>query len=619
MKRKLSIFFALIAIISLLTVSIISCGDGGGSGDLFVITSPYEGVNWAWHHHRAAQHVHTTNSDGNGSMEQILKLHYDLDYDIIGITDHVWKNPVGQRRYLDLVTKCVTQTEWTTTNHDIAASVGQELTTALTSVTQERLDQFQSPTRVVTPTERTNTRPLLVIPGSAEFALQPGEDEMNVFFFTGNAPVAWQRSMRQAIEIVQEAGGITFLNHPGRFTRGMDFIVGTPSSPANPSNDINHINRYADIFMDFPAATLVGMEVFNRRDVDSRQDRVLWDNVNAVTIPQGRFVWGYGNDDLHSTSTSATGNGAHINYNVFLMPDTNMENLETNLRNAMVNGHSYIVTVAAFNEGINVNATTTAASARPFIQSITTDVDSITINAGNAARIVWISDGRRIHTTQGPLFRSGLAAFNSEIGSFVRANIIGPGGMAVIQPIRTARVGGDGNQPPETPPVSGFSGTWEWVEFDDESDNGLSTIDSLVVSGGVVTVTGALRPSSNWQYPYAGWEAIPNEETLTNLQAAQTIAFRVQGTPGDFKIKLITSDVTGDAYFERIFVVANTERTITVNIDDFRQPGWAGSHKLPNDIINRANITGIQWQTPDGSNFPFEITMKDLVLVPPAN
>jgi hypothetical protein len=158
-----------------------------------------------------------------------------------------------------------------------------------------------------------------------------------------------------------------------------------------------------------------------------------------LTIPQGRFVWGYGNDDLHGTAITAT-SGLHVNYNRFIMPETTVDNLEVNLRNAMANGHSYIVTVAAGNEGVNVAAGTPSAQ-RPFIKSITTGDNTITIEAGNATSIMWLSEGRPFHRSNSATSTLNLLDPDivDDVGVFVRANIIGPGGMAVIQPIGTKR------------------------------------------------------------------------------------------------------------------------------------------------------------------------------------
>jgi len=464
MKRTLCKFFALVAVITLISVFVISCGEddiagsrfvdndfylGNGSGYLFDIRSPYQNVNWdTFGQFKAAQHAHTINSDGSGTMEQVLKVYYDNDYDIVGITDHVHAENHGRReplndppgsphrKYLNLINRRVTNNTWTFGG----------FTYNLTHITQQRLNEFQSGT--AESSTRTVNRGMLVLAGTGELAPggDPTPDEVNVFFWPDNvaAPNAWTVQLREGLLAVHRAGAIGFINHPGRSTHAQNFRVPPANNPIvdmvdplNPSNQPAMIRRYANLYMEFPHSTIAGMEVFNRRDQDSLHDRILWDNVNKLTIPEGRFVWGYGNDDLHSFAVSATGSGAHINYNVYVMPS----NTPGNLRYAMTNGHSYMVTVVAYNEGVNVPANSTTP--RPAITKIdfVPDTDVIQITATNATRIDWISDGRIIRTTTGNFGSLDLSASNNinNVGTFIRANIIGPGGMAVTQPISTKR------------------------------------------------------------------------------------------------------------------------------------------------------------------------------------
>jgi len=437
MKRRLWLLFAVITAISFMTISVISCDDPPPPAPVeFDITSPYAEVNWGtFGQFKAAQHVHTTNSDGSGTMEAVANAHYQLDYDILAITDHVWKG--DPRVYMNLVTRSPTQETWNSV--------------PLTFITAARLNEFETGT--ATSATRPANRPMLMIRGTAEYAFPDGE-EMNVFFLPDNItpPNAWAGSITAGIQSVHNAGAICFINHPGRTTNAQNFRVndskaqaaGTagvlpPFDPGNPSNAHSWIMKYASLYMQFPITTLTGMEVFNRRDVDSLHDRVLWDNVNKFTIPEGRFVWGYGNDDLHSSSVSTgSGNGMQINYNMFLMPSNTPENFRT----AMVKGHSYIVTVCAYNEGIDMPAAN-SGSERPIITSVTTGENTITITAQNATSIDWISEGRKIHTStitggSGTITLNDPAIVN-QVGVFVRANVIGPSGMAVTQPFGTAR------------------------------------------------------------------------------------------------------------------------------------------------------------------------------------
>ncbi|MCL2765553.1 MAG: hypothetical protein FWD40_09795 [Treponema sp.] len=503
MKRFLKSFIAVFAVISLMTVFFISCDDPDDNGvpydyeynyaadfvdgSLFQIRSPYAGVNWnTYNQYRTTLHSHTTNSDGSASMEEYVDRHYELDYDIVALTDHVWKGSEGTRRYLDLVNKSWTQASWTTANNNF----NTELTSDLTFISQDKLNAVQAGTG-------RDGKPMLMIPNTAEFAFADAE-EMNVFFFEGNAPPAWTRTIRQGMQYTVNTSprSIFFINHPGRTTNSMNFLsgVGSPANaanPANPSNQTSWIRRFANLYMEFPRTALVGMEVFNREDQDSLHDRVLWDNILTLTIPEGRFVWGYANDDSHSVS------GVGINYQMMIMPS----NSTSNFRSAMINGHSYMVTCMAKNEGVNRPRDSID---RPIVNSVVVNhaADTITITATNATSIVWISEGKIIHEETGTASTLNMAdaAIIDQVGGYVRANIIGPNGMAAIQPIATKRTdvpfeGGEG-PPPVIKTVSltdnfqygeGYQGLIDGIFA--EANNLTGTIPGKVEAGDVFTLT----------------------------------------------------------------------------------------------------------------------------------
>jgi len=416
MKKHFNLIFTLFTVISLLTVFFISCDSEESDNSIFDIRSSYEGLDWSIQF-KAANHAHSTNSDGSASLSDAIETHYAQGYDILGMTDHVWKRPSGagegSELYKDLVNKTWTATKW----KDID----------ITHITEERFKEIQEG-------KGRNDRGMLMIPHSAEWAYTDAE-ETNVFFHKMNEEVpaatpAWSKNIRMGIIDAVAGGGVFFINHPGRTTAAMGFRQDGADDPKNPSNMSTWIRKFANLYMEFPITSLTGMEIFNREDQDSRHDRILWDNVLKLTIPEGRFIWGYGNDDSHSTG------GIGINYNMFLMPSNTLENF----RNAMVKGHSYMVTCMARNEGVDNPRN---SQNRPHVTSVSVDnyADTITIIATNATKIVWISEGRIILETEG--LSSTIELMKEDIvenvGSYVRANIIGPTGMAAIQPIGTKR------------------------------------------------------------------------------------------------------------------------------------------------------------------------------------
>jgi len=410
---------------------------------MFIITSPYEGVDWDnWGRYRAALHTHTINSDGAATMEDMLTRHFELDFDILAVTDHVWRRLDGTNLCFDnLLTRCPTQQYWPG-----SGAPGVPDMVPLCHITPERLNELQTG-------YGRGGRGMLIIPGAAELAPGSGGPmenaaEANVFFWMTDEkpPSAWTspyNTLAGGLRAAQRNNALSFINHPGRTSGAVAYPIGDDyiTSPNNPSNQPRWVRHYADMFMEFSPDSLVGLEIFNRRDGDSRHDRVLWDNILTLTVPHGRFVWGFANDDTHSNSpTSSSSIGT--NANIFLMPENNLDNVKSTMRG----GNFYMVTHVARNEGVVLEGAHPQPQYFPSITSITVDHDAytITIVAGNAARIDWISEGRVIYTTNAgtstiDLTNPGIIDY---VGVYVRANIFGVGnrGMALIQPIGTRRV-----------------------------------------------------------------------------------------------------------------------------------------------------------------------------------
>jgi len=180
-------------------------------------------------------------------------------------------------------------------------------------------------------------------------------------------------------------------------------------------------------------SSLVGMEIINKSDIDSASDRILWDNILMKTMPQNRSVWGFSNDDFHATSGSQV---LGRSYNVFLMQSNTVDNFLS----AMTNGNFYAVARVARRELGNSFIGTGPV---PHISSIAVNENeaSITITAQNITRIEWIANGAVIQsnstTTNSTLNLQNFTP--AEIGSYVRVNIRGPGGIIFTQPFMIIR------------------------------------------------------------------------------------------------------------------------------------------------------------------------------------
>ncbi len=348
----------------------------------FTIDNPYASVNWSTYgQYKADFHAHSNESDGSPQPADTVEEHYKKGYDILALTDHN-----------------VTNTTWN--RKDDLTGKGR------TYLTDERLEE-------ITNGIGRDGRDMVAIINSDE---QSESDHLNTFFTPFNNESG--ATLESNIAKTQKLGGICHINHPGRYTGGKN-TSGTVGEEA--SNNPITVQKYVDLFTKYSAC--VGMEIINKLDGDSYSDRILWDNILKETMPKGRFVWGFSNDDTHSNS--ATGHS----YNMMLLPSNTAENV----RAAMKNGAFYASAKVAKREGYTVTDIATISDYRPpIITNITVDQteDTITIEGNLYDTIEWIADGEVIATGN----TIDLNQYEDKVNSYVRAQLKGREGISFTQP-----------------------------------------------------------------------------------------------------------------------------------------------------------------------------------------
>ena len=347
------------------------------------ITSPYSSVDWEnFAQYKAALHVHTRNSDGASTLASVLENLYQKGYDIVAITEHTGIDP----GYMGRLT-----TDWVDGNYG-------------NGLTQNRYDEISRG-------DGRDGRGMQMIPLTAE---QSARDHVNSYFANYDEP-GW-RSLADTLNNIQQAGGLSILNHPGRHSGANS--AGHGVAGANISNDPTQINKYVNLFMRYQSS--VGMEIINKQDGESASDRILWDNVLKQTIPLGRNVWGFSNDDSHGLGDIGW------SFNMFLMSENTLEYV----RETMESGNFYAVAKVSKRE-LGVDFVGTGET--PAIKNIAVDAanSTITLNPEHFNKIDWISEGKVIATGE------TIDIANENVGVYVRANILGPGGIAFTQAIGT--------------------------------------------------------------------------------------------------------------------------------------------------------------------------------------
>jgi len=371
--RRLSAIFLAIALCFAMAAAAAPATYAQPTATSFTIVNPYKNVDWgAYGQYKASLHVHTDRSDGSASLADTVRRHYDQGYDILAVTDH----------------NVLTQ-DWS------------ELLTA------EEKKAAEGMIAISTTIEQSRT------------------DHINTFGASFNNEEG--ATMDGILGLSGQLGGLSIINHPGRYTGGKD----GGSAGKRASNDPANIAKYTALFRAHRSA--VGMEIINKLDNESRSDRILWDNILMELMPERRAVWGFSNDDSHLLDAIG------YSFNVMLMPKLTAGAAKT----AMENGAFYAVARVARPEGVNAAFLNRIIPSgifltRPLLCQKTPGIDSVTV-AGNTItiagrdyrRIEWIADGVVIAT--GPSL--DLSTHASEINhNYVRAQLISCTGIAFTQP-----------------------------------------------------------------------------------------------------------------------------------------------------------------------------------------
>jgi hypothetical protein len=451
----------------------------------FTVTNPYQAVNWdTWEQFKAAHHTHSWASDGHHSTAEHLAEHYRQGFHIVAVTDHdrlqssqAWvpnaSTGSGGPGY-GFTNVAPTQAQ---VNQMLA---GGQLIAAPTLPafgpppgTHAHFTTSGNPSGEIQTSvpARADGRGMLVMPNTNEHSglrfeamrhYSTSGHHVNSFytdviqghsdFSSGNVD-----GIFRALGRIAEAGGIAQINHPGRYT-GSEYPVPMSQAIAIANRPANYM-PYAQLFMEHPVA--FGMEIINKFDTESQADRILWDNILSVTMPEGRAVWGTSNDDAHS-------NGAvGFSYNMMVMPELTNEALRTSMEDGTFFAFSRVdreygiyapgISIWDWDGGSarNLSPADLEKKARidpvrdlpvPEVKRITVQGSTITIDAamsgsgaaidaGSNTYIDWYADGVKIHTGK----TIDLIEYQTMIYSYVRATIVTPNGVMYVQPFGVER------------------------------------------------------------------------------------------------------------------------------------------------------------------------------------
>jgi len=374
----------MLAAISALTSLALTASCGGCAPDRagrVEVSNPYEKVDWqTFSRYRADLHVHTLQSDGCHSVDEVVRAFRDAGFSILSITDH------------DLVPPnfCPLREAATQAQLDFGAFATQ-------------LTPFPEPRPSTFPADTTWPWSAFGAPSPTDLGMLGIEGaeltcthHVNSFFNDyGIAPpcAGTDTLLNEELLEVERRGGLAVLNHPD-----------TKQPP----------EWFVKLYRDHSAKSFVGLEIGadDAADVDSYV--TLWDRLLGEVMPS-RPIWGFGTSDMHVLAKT------RFAFTVFLLDELTTENV----KEAMRGGQFYsIVQPRTLNlsrdRGLAYAGQTAYDRTYPELRSIVVDrsAHKISIDAGGYDEIVWIS-GEVVQ--RGPVF--DFSSRDSTL-PYVRAELI---------------------------------------------------------------------------------------------------------------------------------------------------------------------------------------------------
>lgn len=377
---------------------------------VFKITSPYidieSMISNPENHFKTNLHTHSTYSDANNTMSEMIDGFYDNDFDILAFAEHgllgkEWdKDPTIVPLYLF-------QNLW----H------GKRV-----HPTTEQYKNILAGKHKTFNNLRTNKRGLNCVTNAIEanmFTLV--KNHVNGFFTDNSCEgiCGKENDYETPIRKIENSGGISHINHPTDWLQAYK----DPDNARLPEN----VEFFADLFRRYRSC--VGMEVLNMYDGPNRSDRILWDELLKLLIPEGeRCVWGFGNSDAHRVTEIDTA------FMDFIMPEFSMKNLRT----AMENGTFFSVARYAKNE-LGEDFVGHGPWPRVTELIVNNENQTITVKGINTSCIEWIADGEIIQSDVDEIEGEMISVIKltekeKDISCYVRAQLKGKGGICLTQP-----------------------------------------------------------------------------------------------------------------------------------------------------------------------------------------
>lgn len=455
-KQKMKRIVSLLLCLLIVSVSLVPAASAQTQTESqtkkFIITNPYEQVDWdSWGTYKAQLHCHTNASDGYLTIHEFVQKHYDLDYDIVALTDHGtinrgWNNEPQLVPLLRFVKRERTQMA------DIIP------------LTEEEYSSYLNGTAASD--SRTHQNGMLDVPLGIELNMAtPVADCHLTGYFAeyGQGLAGVYGDYETPSKGVRKKGGISMLSHVGEFVYPDKDSADHVGQPV----DEYYSNKFARIFLD-NAGSSVGMGINSATDAHTRCDRILYDSILQRTIPNGVVPWGFTFSDSHNERSL---NDA---YTMMLMENFTIEDFRSSMENGLCFGVSH------YSNGVELNGMEEMpnlteeeidenklylSNDTPMVTRVTVDAqnETISIEGEHFNEITWVSNGNVIKRDSNITTGSAELYLHdpdllSDPSLYVRFYITGENGICYSQPF-VLNVEGETFQPvnvPKTHDVSTF-------------------------------------------------------------------------------------------------------------------------------------------------------------------
>lgn len=424
----------------------------------YTINNPYANVDWkAVNQYKTELHCHTTATDGGNTLKEMIEKHYELGYDIMAVTDHGttdygWTNP----NYIPELKVALTLRKGNLPIVGLNKDGGDAENGNTYTLTQaENGDQFY----YQTDSNGNDGKMMMRVPfGIENNPTSFNNAHVNSWFVDyGNGYLGGTSDYYTPITNVQKLGGLSVINHPGEYTSARNAVTSSEAYNKNNAHYSYVINKYETLLMN--NSTCLGIDINSKGDYRTRFDRKLWDTLLTDLVPHGRNVYAIGSSDAHNLGIVNSG------YTLVLMPELSNEALKSALSNGeffaasrYVGNYDELVTYAkSLCISNNKYAKTVGTQMKEAYESIENEIsekgkqstifqfdesqpnakirniivddkeDRITIDT-DGFYVRWVSGGRTV-----AVGKTVDLDDCENIGSYVRAEVIGKGGIVYTQ------------------------------------------------------------------------------------------------------------------------------------------------------------------------------------------